>query len=1116
MNMKNKQKKFFKKKKGIVWVHIVELLLALMVLVIILTVVFPSFFPKSKEILFELIGLVNPGLLGRTEFTPYEPDLTEEEKSVVNSIDAFVCGVNSVAVQREAWINTQLCPSGFETQAPATPTGAITGFFTKVTGRVTEEVCSGITYGRVCLECSNEGTFTCKIKNFELPQEGEESLLHDFVAGLGDPEYLLYYEQFPEDQATFWNLDAFSIQPSMLFLGAAVSGVFPLGDDLKAAFKAGSAGRAIRSISEYKLLAGIGRAPSRIFRAMTSFNKIFLRENAEGAAKKNLIKWALLKSNEIIMDPDNADEALEIVSKYVKKGRLVGSQAGLEDDLITFFKRNLDDMDSLDELGKARHPFARETITERAELYKLNPGLKGKSDEAIRELAKRDIARDYARTYARNIQTELGRSLSKDQIEKITMKNRIANIFRNFRRGDGTIDEKLFKKFLEDNGKNLDEMIKLLDNNKLKPDQIGRMIGTAAEVASEYPADKWIYLSRQFEKQLAEQSDDFARLMGTNDDAIGAITDKVLAIVNKVPIAGKPTVLAARGLEQANKHRILTIIGLGLIANGIDSTNEKFDRAGKDTLVLNIPNWIGPNVDHDLKAAKAYALILQDEDNNPQRFHLVSPCKADLTLTRELIASKMDDINSVDLFDFGGGFTPVKKGTIIYDEIISQSAEKLQDIEEANTLFEEANDLFSAKKYLEAIQKYNELIETYPESNKVNDGRAKIGSILLDFTILRTLDVEKLKQVAFEERLSKEERAKYYSPSFKEGTLYSDTECDTKEEYLTNLESCDRKISQQWNGDFETTLRLIFLRYFVPESEIELELFQFNDYWKRIESSRQYVEATYKLPFLYISGFLLNVKPEDLQSKLNFLSPSMIDLIVDNDVSGKMQNPFKKKPYQIGIVLVPKHLKSIKQPFLGTELLFIPTIEDYSEFTSYTKTLEDDSYFDDDTFEELIFKKIYYEYKFFLMSYAEKEREKDDLLNWITINKKLQDEKFSGKLDVDKAVKLTGHDYSQNMATYFQGKKFSYAGINIKADLDSELDPNYCFHGSHKLLETIKWGVFAISFVADKAAGAAAGAACAPSVVGAPICARAAMVATNLALGFFDAALYQQAKWPKH
>ncbi|MBU1704979.1 MAG: hypothetical protein KJ922_06450, partial [Nanoarchaeota archaeon] len=93
--------------------------------------------------------------------------------------------------------------------------------------------------------------------------------------------------------------------------------------------------------------------------------------------------------------------------------------------------------------------------------------------------------------------------------------------------------------------------------------------------------------------------------------------------------------------------------------------------AGKGQLRLSaaITPKEGEVADYPIKeeASNYYLELVKDGGQLPERLHLVSPCKADITLKHEKSACYLNkDISQYDMFDFGNGPIPVDTNTIDY------------------------------------------------------------------------------------------------------------------------------------------------------------------------------------------------------------------------------------------------------------------------------------------------------------------------------------------------------------------------------------------------------------------------------------------------------------------
>ncbi|MBD3304647.1 hypothetical protein GF343_05910, partial [Candidatus Woesearchaeota archaeon] len=82
-----------------------------------------------------------------------------------------------------------------------------------------------------CREFVAKDTFTCNVKNFQLPQEiTEEGSWNPltWVAGYNDPKYIAYYEAFPDGMDKFWHVDGISMTTVGLIVGTAAVDLVPL------------------------------------------------------------------------------------------------------------------------------------------------------------------------------------------------------------------------------------------------------------------------------------------------------------------------------------------------------------------------------------------------------------------------------------------------------------------------------------------------------------------------------------------------------------------------------------------------------------------------------------------------------------------------------------------------------------------------------------------------------------------------------------------------------------------------------------------------------------------------------------------------------------------------
>lgn len=117
----------------------------------------------------KIFGVKTPTAEG--EFVPYVPQYTEEERQVIDSMNALTCAINSIAVGRFDPTDLRLCPKSetapeekpkeqkpAEEQRPpeVAPMAILTGFFYKITGLAEAEDKNVAKYGNVTVSCEGK------------------------------------------------------------------------------------------------------------------------------------------------------------------------------------------------------------------------------------------------------------------------------------------------------------------------------------------------------------------------------------------------------------------------------------------------------------------------------------------------------------------------------------------------------------------------------------------------------------------------------------------------------------------------------------------------------------------------------------------------------------------------------------------------------------------------------------------------------------------------------------------------------------------------------------------------------------------------------------------------
>ncbi len=199
-------------KKAVTTGGIVVIILGFLVILLIVTGPLKVGYDYAQEKFFGEHSIFSSLAPSREkEFQPYtgaNVQMSSEEVIVDNSVKAFICAVNSLALGKEGWTGTSICPEGF---------------------KVSQPTCSGAAYGQSCVECYGGAlAFQCNVKDFELPQEIGSNVplvkfAEEWMARYNDPKYLVYYESFPRGEEASWQINKGSFFWDVVLFGAVLN-----------------------------------------------------------------------------------------------------------------------------------------------------------------------------------------------------------------------------------------------------------------------------------------------------------------------------------------------------------------------------------------------------------------------------------------------------------------------------------------------------------------------------------------------------------------------------------------------------------------------------------------------------------------------------------------------------------------------------------------------------------------------------------------------------------------------------------------------------------------------------------------------------------------------------
>jgi hypothetical protein len=472
---------------------------------------------------------------------------------------------------------------------------------------------------------------TCNIKGFNLPQDVTNAEnAKQFVAGLGDPEFIVYYEAFPEGEESAWIMESDDFLVASMVMGGVVN-MIPVVGKL--------AGKAFTKV--------IGRSVGDILK--TAFGKL-------------LVKFGLRKASELTAEKAFAtlsDDALRAVLK---------KRFGEKLDVDIFFKLG----PKLDDAVLKRAVEADKKLIIDEILKKLQAG-KGPDEitkdllldvrligsSSYREMGDRgfgEFVGDAAKKNLKGAFEDVVKSNADDVAKAITK-------MKTWRGLDQTIDG-LFSK---DAGSFADDFFKPL-MEKMTEDGIPEAAAKSAlletfknsarkatikdnlQALFKTAAKKYNYLPEPARKLLQTKTGYIAAEYVTQSKSLRYFAIEAMDEAGILPDAaelegwGVPKELAqcfllvpGKGLK--GRTACLALQAAAIVMEIGDKQNEKYGPHNIDSLTLHRTIW-----DEDifsLAPAEGYYVQLVRPQNiwsggGPQRLFFASPCKADLKVQKEM------------------------------------------------------------------------------------------------------------------------------------------------------------------------------------------------------------------------------------------------------------------------------------------------------------------------------------------------------------------------------------------------------------------------------------------------------------------------------------------------
>lgn len=605
----------------------------------------------------KIFGVVSPDT--EQAFVPYVAD-----DPVYDSIHAFICGTNLVADRS----------LDFESNCPnidLNPSGD----------------CKGPHYGRVCVDCEkvkkvkltgvSYETVACDIVGFELDQNVKDTWARYFIQGLGDPEYLFYYESFPKGEDRYWSADMLSTDVLIIAASGVVSAVAGptggLGKETAKNIAKGSGKQAIKNAAKepFKLMILPFKALLKPFELAA---RLYSRLGPKQAAKVSLIKNSLNKMFKDIAPGMFAkgyskkvdDFVVQLSDHVAEDGSIALSRQELRERVAKFVG------DNYEELGftvKGVPP-----VPKPGERLILTP-----SEYANEQLAKKLDSSEFIDVVA-------------PDIAKIS--STVDSITDDIMKFSGAVTKKELKLAGQiAKRQTLRAMVQSSSLSKETVEQMTKQIDALDSLPADVAAKQQTKLFKEVDglfKQIKKAELDAleAEYAFMDKTLLSKLGDKTQSLVSRVPggvgwAAAGNIGLGRRGATTMRDHKLFAIIASGLFAEMLDFQTRKFKDGGEDSLFLSQTALDVEEFPLRRSDTPMLRLLKGDSYSPPtNRFHLVSPCKADLSIRADdpaVCYIPPDNINEISLYEFPEGIIPARKESLHYLHV-DDEMNKLYDL----------------------------------------------------------------------------------------------------------------------------------------------------------------------------------------------------------------------------------------------------------------------------------------------------------------------------------------------------------------------------------------------------------------------------------------------------
>ena len=528
----------------------------------------------------------------------------------------------------------------------------------------------------------------CTLSGFELPQD--TSKLSNYIPNLGDPEYLVYYEKFPEKEKASWQTHDFF----WINVGLVVQGVFAFVPAIGPAVKAlrgtkaageaaaGALAKAANSVDNFdeagELLAKtknlgksggvVGKTISQVAESVSDASPYLAKEQLkkiddavdfvfdaykrQGKSSKTWVKDDLL--NVAISTKHGTKKKGLDAMETILRGEL--QRAGFGNDIIDGTVKRV--------IGKLTDATRKTYISKHALKQTMKEVTEGVSNkraaEALELIIKRNNAEAFSEVLFKSghwddtIETLQKQFATFDDIGGITLSKRLRSSDEVLKQmwtkdltGLSQADEVAAKAIIG----NLDESAKGIWNSKF----------VTAVKSNTKSADEFRLAGTLWAKNSAKSIGNCitvggfiiaagvaSQFISDGTVAVGAGVGAATLLIKGTPFSWvfNGPFRSATGCMKFLRYNYLPVaIGFGMLYNLEESRNQAFVPMGPNTIGVAKPKpyKIPPKPYDPVGIENLYLTMNKDPSQPPERFFMASPCKADLLIAKNYCSCQMND-----------------------------------------------------------------------------------------------------------------------------------------------------------------------------------------------------------------------------------------------------------------------------------------------------------------------------------------------------------------------------------------------------------------------------------------------------------------------------------------